>query len=70
MGLAQAAAGVGKFLAPSALAMISGSGTFVTPQATADSVISCFFFLGAGSLLTGLAFTFLGVEPHGKTMTQ
>jgi putative MFS transporter len=70
MGLAQAAAGVGKFLAPSALAMISGSGTFVTPQATADSVISCFLFLAAGSLLTGLAFTFLGVEPHGKTMTQ
>jgi putative MFS transporter len=69
MGLGQAAGGLGKFVSPAVLALIAGSGNLITPQTTAAAVTPCFLFLAAGALVTGLAFTFLGVEPHGKALS-
>ena len=64
--LAQFANGVGKIVGPLCLALIAGADNLVHPQATASAVMPAFIFLAGAGLLIGLAFTFLGVEPHGR----
>jgi len=66
VGLAQFANGIGKIVGPLCLALIAGADNYVHPHATASAVAPAFFFLAAAGLLIGLAFTFLGVEPHGR----
>lgn len=66
VGLAQFANGVGKIVGPLCLALIAGADNLVHPQATASAVTPAFIFLAGAGLLLGLAFTFLGVEPHGR----
>ncbi len=66
VGLAQFANGVGKIVGPLCLAVIAGADNPVHPQATASAVMPAFIFLAGAGLLVGLAFTFLGVEPHGR----
>jgi putative MFS transporter len=66
VGLAQFANGVGKIVGPLCLALIAGADNLVHPQATASAVTPAFLFLAGAGLLLGLAFTFLGVEPHGR----
>lgn len=66
VGVAQLANGVGKIVGPLCLALIAGTGNFVHPSATSAAVMPAFFFLSGMGLLIGLAFTFLGVEPHGR----
>lgn len=66
VGLAQFANGVGKIVGPLCLALIAGADNLVQPQATASAVMPAFVFLAGAGLLVGLAFTFLGVEPHGR----
>jgi putative MFS transporter len=68
-GLGQAAGGVGKILGPLVLAMVAGTNNFITPQATADAVLPGFLFLAVSALVAGLAFTFMGVETHGKVLS-
>jgi putative MFS transporter len=69
VGLAQFANGVGKIVGPLCLAVIAGADNFVHPQATASAVMPAFVFLAGAGLLVGLAFTFLGVEPHGRPVS-
>jgi putative MFS transporter len=69
-GLSQAANGIGKILGPLCLAVIAGADNPLSPQATADAVMPAFLFLGACALAVGLAFTFLGIETHGRPLTQ
>jgi putative MFS transporter len=69
VGLAQFANGVGKIVGPLCLAVIAGADNFVHPQATASAVMPAFIFLAGAGLLVGLAFTFLGVEPHGRPVS-
>jgi putative MFS transporter len=69
VGLSQAANGVGKILGPLCLALIAGSSNVITPQATEAAVIPAFLFLGACALMTGVAFTFVRIETHGKPLT-
>jgi putative MFS transporter len=69
VGLAQFANGVGKILGPLCLALIAGADNFVNPHATASAVMPAFIFLAGAGLLVGLAFTFLGVEPHGRPVS-
>jgi putative MFS transporter len=69
-GLGQGANGVGKILGPLSLAVIAGTGNVVAPQATMDAVLPAFMFLAACGLATGLAFTFLAPETHGKPIPQ
>jgi putative MFS transporter len=66
VGLAQFANGIGKIVGPLCLAVIAGADNFVQPHATASAVMPAFLFLAGAGLLVGLAFTFLGVEPHGR----
>jgi putative MFS transporter len=69
-GLSQAANGVGKILGPLCLAVIAGADNPLSPKATADAVLPAFLFLGACALAVGLAFTFLGLETHGRPLAQ
>jgi putative MFS transporter len=69
VGLAQFANGVGKIVGPLCLALIAGADNFVQPHATASAVMPAFIFLAGSGLLVGLAFTFLGVEPHGRPVS-
>ena len=69
-GLGQAANGGGKILGPLSLALIAGTGNVVAPQATMDAVFPAFMFLAACGLATGLAFTFLAPETHGRPIPQ
>lgn len=69
VGLAQFANGIGKIVGPLCLAVIAGADNFVHPHATASAVKPAFFFLAGAGLLIGLAFTFLGVEPHGRPVS-
>ncbi|HKU94207.1 MAG TPA: MFS transporter, partial [Vineibacter sp.] len=68
VGVAQAANGVGKIAGPLCLALIAGTGNFVSPKATAEAVTPAFLFLAGCGLAVGLAFTFLGMETHGKEL--
>ncbi|HEY1257942.1 MAG TPA: MFS transporter [Stellaceae bacterium] len=68
-GLGHAAAGIGKILGPLTLAVIAGSGNFVSPKATGAAVLPAFLFLSFCMLLVGLAFLLLGRETHGRAMT-
>lgn len=68
VGLAQAANGVGKIAGPLCLALIAGTSNLITPKATIDAVTPAFLFLAACGLAIGLAFTFLGVETHGRPL--
>ncbi|MBR0937276.1 MFS transporter [Bradyrhizobium jicamae] len=69
VGLAQLANGIGKIAGPLCLALIAGSDNPVLPHATASAVLPAFIFLAGSGLLVGLAFTFLGVEPHGRPVS-
>jgi len=69
VGLAQFANGIGKIVGPLCLAVIAGADNFVHPQATASAVMPAFIFLAGAGLLVGVAFTFLGVEPHGRPVS-
>ena len=65
-GLGQAANGIGKILGPLSLALIAGTGNFVSPHATAEAVFPAILFLAFATLLVALSFAILGVETHGK----
>jgi putative MFS transporter len=69
VGLAQLANGIGKIVGPLCLAIIAGADNFVQPRATASAVAPAFLFLASAGLLVGLAFTMLGVEPHGQPVS-
>ena len=68
VGLGQAANGIGKIVGPLILALIAGSNNFVTPAATIEAAAPAFLFLAGCGLLVWIAFTFLGIETHRKSM--
>jgi putative MFS transporter len=68
VGLAQAANGVGKIAGPLCLALIAGTSNLITPKATIDAVAPAFLFLAACGLAIGLAFSWFGVETHGRPL--
>lgn len=69
VGLAQLSNGIGKIVGPLCLAVIAGTDNFVHPHATSAAVTPAFAFLAGAGLLVGLAYTFLGVEPHGRPVS-
>lgn len=70
MGLGQAANGVGKVLGPVILAVIAGSGNFVTPAATVAAITPAFAVLAGSALMPAFAFTFYRREPHGRRLEE
>jgi MFS transporter, putative metabolite:H+ symporter len=68
MGLAWAVSGVGRIIGPGVIALIAGSGDLIDPSATLDALAPSFLFLAAFSLLAGLAFVLVDIEPHGRDL--
>jgi hypothetical protein len=48
--------------------MIAGTGDLVEPDATLDALLPAFLFLAAFSVLAGLAFAVVKLEPHGRDL--
>jgi putative MFS transporter len=67
LGLAQAVNAGGKIMGPLGLALIAGTGNFVTPEATEAAITPGFIYLGAGGLLVLVGYLLLP-ETHGKTL--
>jgi putative MFS transporter len=68
VGLAQAANGVGKILGPYCLAVVAGTGTVVSAQATEAAVLPAFLFLAGCGLVVGLCHTFFAPETRGRVL--
>jgi putative MFS transporter len=68
VGLSQAANAIGKMAGPIVLALIAGTSNFVTPQATASSILPAFIFFALCSLVLGICFTLIPLETHGKPL--
>lgn len=68
-GLGQTASGIGKIVGPISLGLIAGADNLVAPKATLDAVLPGFMFLAGCLAVASLAFTFLGIETHGRKLT-
>jgi putative MFS transporter len=68
MGLAWAVSGVGRIIGPLVIALVAGTGDLVDPEATLDALAPSFLFLAASSLLVGIGFLLVRIEPHGRDL--
>jgi MFS transporter, putative metabolite:H+ symporter len=68
MGLAWAVSGIGRIIGPGVIALIAGAGDLIDPDATLDALPPAFLFLAAFSLIVGLAFVIVDLEPHGRDL--
>jgi MFS transporter, putative metabolite:H+ symporter len=69
LGLAWAFSGVGRIVGPLAVGTIAGTGNDpIEPQAALDAMAPAFSFLAAASLLAGLVFLLMKLEPHGRDL--
>ena len=68
MGLAWAVSGVGRIIGPLVIALVAGTGDLVDPEATLDALPASFLFLAASSLLVGIGFLLVRIEPHGRDL--
>jgi MFS transporter, putative metabolite:H+ symporter len=68
MGLAWTASGLGRIIGPLVIAQIAGSSDPINPEAAVSAVRPSFLFLAAASLLVGIAFLLVRLEPHGRDL--
>jgi len=68
MGLAWAVSGVGRIIGPGVIALIAGTGDLIDPSATLDALAPSFLFLAAFSVIVGLGFVLVDIEPHGRDL--
>jgi putative MFS transporter len=68
MGLAWAMSGIGRIVGPLGVALIAGTGDLIEPEATLDALLPAFMYLAVFSLLVGLAFAVVRLEPHGRDL--
>jgi putative MFS transporter len=68
MGMAWAVSGIGRIIGPGVVALMAGTGDLIDPSATLDALAPSFLFLAAFSLLVGLAFVLVDIEPHGRDL--
>ena len=69
MGLAWAFSGLGRIIGPLAVGTIAGKGNDpIEPHAAIDAMLPAFAFLAVFSLLAGLVFLLLKLEPHGRDL--
>ena len=68
MGLAWTVSGLGRIIGPLVIALIAGSDDPVDPTATLDALRPSFLFLAGASLLVGLGFLLVKLEPHGRDL--
>jgi MFS transporter, putative metabolite:H+ symporter len=68
MGLAWTASGVGRIVGPLGVALIAGTGDLVDPDATLAALKPGFLYLAGFSLLVGVGFLLVRLEPHGSDL--
>ena len=68
MGVAWTASGVGRIVGPLVIALVAGTGDLIEPEATLDAMLPAFLFLAAASLIVGVAFMSVRLEPHGRDL--
>jgi putative MFS transporter len=68
MGIAWATSGLGRIIGPAAIGLIAGSGDLVEPEATLDALAPAFLFLAGASLIVGVGFLLVDIEPHGRDL--
>lgn len=67
-GLGQSSSGLGKLIGPVVLAIAAGTGNVISPATTSDAVLPGFALLALCALVTGVAFSTLGVETNRKPL--
>jgi MFS transporter, putative metabolite:H+ symporter len=69
LGLAWAFSGFGRIVGPLVVGTIAAEGSDpIEPQAALDAMLPAFSFLAVASLLAGLVFILLKLEPHGRDL--
>jgi putative MFS transporter len=69
LGLSWAFSGVGRIVGPLVVGTIAAEGSDpIEPQAALDAMVPAFTFLAVASLLAGLVFLLMRVEPHGRDL--
>ena len=69
LGLSWAFSGVGRIIGPLVVGTIAAEGDDpIEPQAALDAMVPAFTFLAVASLLAGLVFLLMKVEPHGRDL--
>jgi putative MFS transporter len=69
LGVSWAFSGLGRIVGPLVVGAWAAEGDDpIEPQATLDALLPAFSFLGVMSLLAGLVFLLLRVEPHGRDL--
>ena len=68
MGLAWAMSGLGRIVGPLVIAIMAGSDDPVDPTATLSTLEPAFLFLAGCSLLVGVGFLLVKMEPHGRDL--
>jgi MFS transporter, putative metabolite:H+ symporter len=69
LGLAWAFSGLGRIVGPLAVGTIAGTGNDpIEPAAALDAMLPAFGFLAVASLLAGLVFLVMKLEPHGRDL--
>jgi putative MFS transporter len=69
LGLSWAFSGLGRIVGPLVVGTIAAEGSDpIEPQAALDAMLPAFTFLAVASLLAGLVFLLLKVEPHGRDL--
>ena len=69
LGLSWAFSGLGRIMGPLVVGTIAAEGGDpIEPQAALDAMLPAFTFLAVASLLAGLVFLLMRVEPHGRDL--
>ena len=68
MGLAWLMSGVGRIIGPAGIGLIAGSDDPIDPEATLSALQPGFLFLAGFSLLVGIGFLLVKLEPHGSDL--
>jgi MFS transporter, putative metabolite:H+ symporter len=69
LGLSWAWSGVGRIVGPLVVGTIAAEGSDpIEPQAALDAMLPAFTFLAVASLVAGLIFLAMRVEPHGRDL--
>ena len=69
LGLGWAFSGLGRIFGPLVVGTIAAEGSDpIEPQAALDAMLPAFTFLAVASLLAGLVFLLMRVEPHGRDL--
>ena len=69
LGVSWAFSGLGRIIGPLVVGTIAAEGSDpIEPQAALDAMLPAFTFLAVASLLAGLVFLLMKVEPHGRDL--